>query len=123
MSTLTEGSRPKSFGENKICLLYGFQYYFRPSRFKEHLGVRCAPVKMVQKCKPLPQHVERYTAIVEDLQQRQLHQKTQDKQTVKRALQQDSDCVVVGEEIGSASKMPRGSGPFKSTRTREEVNM
>ena len=28
MSTLTEGSRPKSFGDNKICLLCGFQYYF-----------------------------------------------------------------------------------------------
>ena len=86
MSTLTEGSRPKSFGDNKICLLCGFQYYFRPSRCKEHLGVTCAPVKMVQKCKPLPQHVERYTAIVEDLQQRQMHSKTQDKQTGKRAL-------------------------------------
>ena len=73
MSTLTEDSRPKSFGDNKICLLCGFQYYFRPSRFKEHLGVTCAPVKMVQKCKPLPQHVKRYTHIVEDLQQRQLH--------------------------------------------------
>jgi hypothetical protein len=78
---------------------------------------------MVQKCKPLPQHVEHYTVIVEDLQQRQLHAKTQDKQTDKRALQQDSDCVVVGEEIGSVSKISRGSGPFKSTRTREEVNM
>jgi hypothetical protein len=86
MSTLTEGSRPKSLGDKKICLLCGFQYYFRPSRCKEHLGVTCAPVKMVQKCKPLPQHVERYTAIVEDLQQRQLHAKTQDKQTGKRAL-------------------------------------
>ena len=30
---------------------------------------------------------------------------------------------MVGEEIGRASKMARGSGPFKSTRTREEVNM
>ena len=29
----------------------------------------------------------------------------------------------MGEEIGSASKMARGSGPFKNTRTREEVNM
>ena len=123
MSTLTEGSRPKSFGDNKICLLCGFQYYFRPSRCKEHLGVTCAPVKMVQKCKPLPQHVERYTAIVEDLPQRQLHAKTQDKQTGKRTLDQDSDCVVVGEEIGNASEMPRGSDPFKITRTREEVNM
>ena len=111
MSTLTEGSRPKSFGDNKICLLYGFQYYFRPNRCKEHLGVTCAPVKMVQKCKPLSQHVERYTVIVEDLQQRQMHAKTQDKQTGKRVLQQDSDCVVMGEEIVSASKMPRGSGP------------
>ena len=123
MSTLTEGSRPKSFGDKKICLLCGFQYYFRPILSKEHLGVTCAPVKMVQKSKQLPQHVERYTVIVEDLQQRQLHAKTQDKQTGKRELQQDSDCVVVGEEIGNASKMTRGSGPFKSTRTREEVNM
>ena len=81
-------------------MLYGFQYYFRPSLCKEHLGVTCAPVKMVQKCKPL-----------------------QDKQTGKRPLQQDSDCVVGGEEIGIASKMARGSGPFKNTRTREEVNM
>ena len=71
----------------------------------------------------MPQHVKRYTVIVEDLQQRQMHAKTQDKQTGMRALQQDSDCVVVGEEIVSASKMSRGSGPFKSTRTREEVNM
>ena len=78
---------------------------------------------MVQKCKPLPQHVERYTVIVEDLQQRQMHAKTQDKQTGKRSLQQDSESVVVGEEIGNARKMVRGSGPFKSTRTREEVNM
>ena len=121
MSTLTEGSRPKSFGDNKICLLCGFQYYFRPSRCKEHLGVTCAPVKMVQKCKTLPQHVEHYTVIVEDLQQRQLYAKTQDKQTDKRALHQDSDCVVVGEEIGNASKMVRGSDPFKITRTREEL--
>ena len=30
---------------------------------------------------------------------------------------------MVGEEIGIASKMARGSGPFKNTRTREEVNM
>ena len=52
MSTLTEVSRPKSFGDNKICLLCGFQYYFRPIRDKEHLGVTCTPVKMVQKCKP-----------------------------------------------------------------------
>jgi hypothetical protein len=32
-----------------------FQNYFRPSRSEEHLGVTCTPVKMVQKCKPLPQ--------------------------------------------------------------------
>ena len=49
--------------------------------------------------------------------------KAQDKQTGKRTLQWDSDFIVVGEEIGNASKMARGSGPFKSTRTREEVNM
>ena len=57
MSTLTEDSRPKSFagGDNKICLLCEFQYYFRPSRSEEHLGVTCTPVKMVQKYKPLPQ--------------------------------------------------------------------
>ena len=47
ISTLTEGSRPKSFGDNKICLLCGIQYYFRTSLNKEHLGVKCAVVKMV----------------------------------------------------------------------------
>ncbi len=67
MISLTEDSRPKSFRDNKICLLFRFQYYFRPSHFKEHFGVMCAPVKMVKKCKPLTQHVERYTTIVEDL--------------------------------------------------------
>ena len=95
MSTLTEGSHPKSFVDNKICLLCGLQYYFRPIHCKEHLGVTCEPTDA----------------------------KTQDKQTDKRELHQDSDCVVVGEVIGSASKMARGSDPFKSTRTREEVNM
>ena len=30
---------------------------------------------------------------------------------------------MVGEEIGNASKMVRWSDPFKSTRTREEVNI
>ena len=60
MSTLTEGSRPKSFGENKICLLCGIQYYFRSSHNKEHLGVTYASVKMVQKYKPFSRHIERY---------------------------------------------------------------
>ena len=30
---------------------------------------------------------------------------------------------MVGQEIGNANKMARGSDPFKSTSTREEVNM
>ena len=30
---------------------------------------------------------------------------------------------MVGEDIDRVSKMARGSVPFKSTRTREEVNM
>ena len=66
---------------------------------------------MVQKWKPFPQPVERYTSIVEHLQQRQLLTKAQDKQTDERALHQDSVCVVVGEET------------IKSTRTRKEMNM
>jgi hypothetical protein len=53
----------------------------------------------------------------------QFHAKTQDKETDKISLQRDSDCVVVGEEIGSSNKRARGSDPFKRTRTREEVNV
>ena len=52
-----------------------------------------------------------------------MNTKEQDKQTGKRVLQRDSDCVVVGEEIDTTRKMARGSDPFKNTRTRGEVNM
>ena len=76
------------------------------------MGVTCVSVKMVQMCKQT-QHVELYTVVVQHLTQRQFNEKTQDKQTGHRTLQRDSDCqcVVVGEEIASGSKMTRGSDP------------
>ena len=43
----TRKGQRMSFGDNKICLLCGIQYYFRPNHNKENLGVKCTVVKMV----------------------------------------------------------------------------
>ena len=70
LSRKTVTVTPSRSGTTKLVrstFLCGMKYYFRPSHIKKHLGVTCATVRMVQKCKPFPQHVERCTSTVEHL--------------------------------------------------------
>ena len=67
-STLTDESRAQK-GDTRTCLLCGFNYFWRPIRGREQLGLP-ETSKQFQKCKPYPEHVERSSQIVKEVKER-----------------------------------------------------
>jgi hypothetical protein len=67
-STLTEDCRTQK-GDQKTCLLCGLSYFWRPSRCRTHLGLE-GSTKMVQVCKPYPEHCDRFSEVVRELRER-----------------------------------------------------
>jgi hypothetical protein len=70
-STLTGESRQEK-GDTKTCLFCGFNYYFRPIRDRENLGLGNVS-KKVHQCKQSADHIERRAQVVKEVKRRDEH--------------------------------------------------
>ena len=92
-------------------------YFWRPILYREHLGLT-ETSKQVEKCKPYPEHVECSSQVVKELNDRDTHVNQEGKRCLESGWRGDD----IDVESFCKRSLTSHDGPFKTVRTREEVD-
>ncbi len=97
-STLTDDCRTQK-GDQKTCLLYGLNYFWRPNHCRTHLGLP-GSTKQVQLFKPYPKHCDRFSEVVRELKERHTQTEQAAREVSKRSLESGTpDDVIIVENF------------------------
>jgi hypothetical protein len=120
-STLTDECRTEK-GDQKTCMICGFTHFWRPIPCRGHLGLPGSR-KLVQLCKPYPEHCDRFSEVVRELKERNTQTDQAAKEVTKRSLESGTPGDVIIVDNFCKKARVSNDRPFKIVRTRDEVDM